>query len=64
MTPAEINAAEKRIDDAESDLNVSPRWTAVLRAAHPADAAQTSLRKVSASQVYSESPDESLCVET
>jgi hypothetical protein len=62
--PAELNAAEKRIDDAESDPNGSPRWITVLRAAHPAEAARISLREVSASQVYSESPDKSLCMET
>jgi hypothetical protein len=62
--PAEINASEKRIGDAELDLNVSPRWSVAWRAAHLEDAARISLREISAAQVYSESPDESLCMET
>ena len=62
--PAEINAPEKRIGDAESDLNVCPRWSVALPAAHLAYAAQISLHEISAVQFYSESPDESLCMET
>ena len=62
--PAEINAPEKRIGDAESDLNVCLRWGAAWPAAHLAYAAQISLREISAAQVYSESPEKSLCMGT